>query len=341
MARFWRRRRGAAATRTTEETQVVAQPRRSRPFWPWLLLLLLLVLAGLAAAWYFATHDDTVEAKRVPSVVGLQRGAAERELREREFDVEAKRVVSPRSPGTVVAQRPTAGTLYGKRGIVVVSVARDPLQVEVPDVTGLPAAVALSRLRALELVPRLQTLPSARPKNRVVRQVPEAGAEVPKGSPAVVFVSTGRQLVAIPDVVGLTADEATVRLADAGFRAQVSQVPSSEPEGTVVAQQPASGMRVPRGRVVRIDVATGPGETSTTVVTETTTAPSQQIAVPDTVGQDEATARATLEGAGFVVRGRTRTVADPAQDGIVVEQTPPGGRARSGSTVTIVVGIVR
>jgi eukaryotic-like serine/threonine-protein kinase len=64
--------------------------------------------------------------------------------------------------------------------------------------------------------------------------------------------------------------------------------------------------------------------------------------VPDTVGQDEVTARATLEGAGFVVRPRTRPVTDPAQDGIVIEQTPQGGtRARPGSQVTIVVGVLR
>jgi beta-lactam-binding protein with PASTA domain len=341
VARFWRRRRGAAG-RTTEEERVVEPPPRPSPLWPWLLLLLLLVLGGLAAAWYFATRDETVEAARVPNVVGLQREAAEGELRERGFEQEIERVVSPQSPGTVVEQRPPAGTLYGKRGIVVVSVARDPLRVEVPDVKGLPVADALSRLRASELVPRSQAVQSPRPKGRVVRQIPAAGAEVPRSSPAVVFVSAGQRLVSVPDLVGLSAEAATSRLADSGFRTKVNQVRSSDPAGTVIAQRPPSGTRAARGRVVQIDVATGPAQTATTVVTATTTAPSQRVAVPDTVGQDEATATAMLEGAGFVVRVQTRTVSDPARDGIVIEQTPAGGRSvRRGSTVTIVVGILR
>jgi beta-lactam-binding protein with PASTA domain len=341
VARFWRR--GDAARRTTEEERVVTPPPRPRPFWPWLLLLLLLVLAGLGALWYFTMREDTVEAARVPSVVGLQREAAEERVRERGFDEEIKRVVSPQSPGTVIDQRPPAGTLYGKRGIVVLSVARNPLEVEVPDVRGLPTAVAVSRLRAVQLKPRTQPVASPRPRGRVVRQIPEAGAEVPRNSAAVIFVSAGRQLVGVPSLVGLSADEATTMLATSGFRAEVRQVPSSEPEGTVVAQRPRSGTRAPRGSIVQIDVATGPAETATTVTatTATTTAPTQRIPVPDTVGQDEATATATLEGAGFVVRMRTRRVTDPAFGGIVLEQTPAGGRAPRGSTVTIVVGLLQ
>ncbi|HZM18508.1 MAG TPA: PASTA domain-containing protein, partial [Gaiellaceae bacterium] len=62
-------------------------------------------------------------------------------------------------------------------------------------------------------------------------------------------------------------------------------------------------------------------------------------AVPDTVGQDEATAQATLEGAGFTVRVVDRPTTSAEQDGIVVRQAPAGGgSARTGSTVTIFVG---
>jgi eukaryotic-like serine/threonine-protein kinase len=339
MARFWRRR--GTQTRTTQEEHVVAPPR-SRPIWPWLLLLLLLVLGGLAAAWYFTTREETVEADQVPSVVGLRRDAAEDRLSDRGFESEFKRLVSPRPSGTVVAQRPAAGTLYGKGGIVVVSVAGDPLKVEVPDLTGLASARALARLRTLGLEPRPQMVSSPRPQGQVVRQIPEPGTEVPRGSPAVVFVSGGRQLVSVPDVGGLPTDDATSRLTAAGFRTEVNRVPGAEPDGTVIDQRPAAQTRAPRGSVVRIDVSIGPGETSTTVVTTTATNPAQRVAVPDTVGQDEATATATLEGAGFVVRRRTRAAPDPTQDGIVVEQTPAGGTtARSGSQVTIFVGIVR
>ncbi|HZB35885.1 MAG TPA: hypothetical protein VE440_07430, partial [Gaiellaceae bacterium] len=93
MARFWRRR-PAAAARTTEERVETVPPPRPSPFWPWLLLLLAVVLGALAASWYFASRDETVEAERVPSVVGLEQDAAERRLDDRGFESEVKRIVS-------------------------------------------------------------------------------------------------------------------------------------------------------------------------------------------------------------------------------------------------------
>jgi eukaryotic-like serine/threonine-protein kinase len=339
MARFWRRR-PTTATRRTEEHVETVPPRQPSPFWPWLLLLLLLVLGALAASWYFATRDETVDAEEVPNVVSLQRPEAESRLDERGFESEAKPVDSRRRPGEVIAQRPPPGTKYGEGGIVVISVARSPSEVEIPDVVGLRTQVALTRLRSAGLNPRAQAVQSRQPRGIVLRQVPPAGTEVPRGSAAVVVASAGPQLADVPDVVGLSTDAATAQLTRAGFRTQIRRVAGDQPEGTVVAQAPGGGARAQRGRIVRINVSRGETETTTTVVTTTTT-PSRAT-VPNTVGQDEATARSTLEGAGFVVRAVDRTVTDPSQEGIVVRQSPVGGSsAAQGSTVAITVGRIR
>lgn len=339
MARFWPRRRPAAATRTTEEHVETVPPPRPRPFWPWLLLLLLLVLGGLAASWYFANRGETVEAKTVPNVVGLRREEAERRLDDSGFEVERKDIVSPRTAGVVLDQRPTSGTRYGEGGIVVVSVARSAARVDVPNVTAVQTAAAMTRLRAAGLRGRAQTVASRRPKGQVLRQVPVAGTDVPKNSPVVLIVSAGPQLVDVPDVVGLAADDATKQLADAGFRTRVRQVASTEQAGTVIAQKPGGGSRGPRGQVIQINVARPATETTTTVVT-TTAGPSQGT-VPDVVGLDEQTAAQTIEDAGFLVRVQERTVTDSSEDGIVVQQLPRGGTRRTGTTVTIVVGRLR
>jgi eukaryotic-like serine/threonine-protein kinase len=338
MARFWPRRR--AATRTTEERVETAPPPRPRPFWPWLLLLLALVLAALAASWYFTTREDTVDAERVPSVVGLQRDQAEQSVEERGFESETKPVDSERPAGTVVAQRPDAGTVYGEGGIVVISVARSPQQVELPDVVGLRSGRALARLRSAGFTPRTQSVRSRRPEGFVVRQVPAAGTEVLRDSAVVVLVSAGQQRAEVPQVVGLTADVATTQLTRAGFRTRITRVPGTEPEGTVIAQNPAGGARLARGEVVRINVSRGRTQTTTTVVTTTTTP--ARATVPDTVGQEEGAAISTLEGAGFRVRVANRPVPEPADDGIVITQSPAGGTtAARGSTVTITVGRLR
>ena len=337
MARFWRRS-PTAATRTTEERVETVPPPRPRPFWPWLLLLLLLVLGALGASWYFSSRDDTVDAERVPDVVGLEQDEAERRLDDRGFESEGKRVVSSQPAGKVTAQRPDAGTLYGEGGIVVISVARSPLDVEVPKVVGLRVAAAQTRVRAVGLNPRAQNVQSRRPQGLVLRQVPEAGTDVPRDSAVVLIVSAGQELVDVPDIVGLTADEATARLTRAGFRTRVRRVGGSQPEGTVISQQPGGGSRLQRGRVVDINVSRGQTETTTTVVTTTG---GQQGTVPDTIGQDEQSATITLEDAGFRVRVTNRVVSDPSQDGFVIQQIPTGGTRRIGSTVTIVVGKLR
>jgi beta-lactam-binding protein with PASTA domain len=338
MARFWPRRR--AARRTTEERVETAPPPRPRPFWPWLLLLLVLVLAALAASWYFANRGDTVDAERVPDVVGDQREQAEQSVEERGFESETKSVDSERPAGTVVAQRPSPGTLYGEGGIVVISVARSPQRVELPDVVGLRSGRALARLRSAGFTARAQAVRSRRQQGIVVRQVPAAGTEVPRGSAVVVLVSVGQTRADVPQVIGLTADSATTQLTRAGFRTRIARVPSSEPEGTVVGQNPAGGTRAARGEVVRINVSRGRTQTTTTVVTTTTTP--ARATVPDTVGQEEGAAISTIEGAGFRVRVVDRPVTEPADDGIVIRQTPAGGTtAARGSTVTITVGRLR
>jgi PASTA domain len=87
--------------------------------------------------------------------------------------------------------------------------------------------------------------------------------------------------------------------------------------------------------VLREEEASRGPQMSTNAVTTTS---GLQGTVPDTVGQNEATATSTLEGAGYRVRQMTRTVSTRREEGVVVQQLPSGGTRRIGSTVTIVVG---
>jgi serine/threonine-protein kinase len=58
--------------------------------------------------------------------------------------------------------------------------------------------------------------------------------------------------------------------------------------------------------------------------------------VPNVVGQDEATATQILRDADFVVEVQRANSNDVAS-GFVISQDPPGGQAKKGSTVVIVV----
>ena len=69
-------------------------------------------------------------------------------------------------------------------------------------------------------------------------------------------VSKGSGLVDVPTLVGLQQADAQAQLADLGLEANVFRVPSSEPAGTVVAQNPVGG-QAQVGSAVRLNVSTG------------------------------------------------------------------------------------
>jgi eukaryotic-like serine/threonine-protein kinase len=64
-----------------------------------------------------------------------------------------------------------------------------------------------------------------------------------------------------------------------------------------------------------------------------------QAPVPDVTGEDAPAAIAALSGQGFAIDQQSRDVPTPDGDGVVLEQSPAGGKkVKKGSKVTIVVG---
>ena len=130
----------------------------------------------------------------------------------------------------------------------------------------------------------------------------------------------------VPDVTGLTRDSADSRLRDEGLDVAVEEAESDVPEGDVISQSPGAGAKVTRGTTVTITVSTG----------------RPKIDVPDVVGLSEGRATAQLSGAGLTPVRQERTVTDPAQDGVVIEQRPGGGtEVDQGRQVVIVVGVLK
>jgi penicillin-binding protein 1A len=128
----------------------------------------------------------------------------------------------------------------------------------------------------------------------------------------------------VPNVVGMKQDAAVKTLTAGFWTPDIKMEASTEPAGTVFAQSPKGGASAALGSKVTISVSNGK-------------APKK--AVPNVVGMAQAVAEAALTNAGFVVKVVVQPVCDPAQDGVVLSQTPAGGSKQDeGSTVTIVVG---
>jgi eukaryotic-like serine/threonine-protein kinase len=157
----------------------------------------------------------------------------------------------------------------------------------------------------------------------VIAQEPKGGESVVKGSTVRINISKGLENIGLPNVIGQSYAEAARQLRAEGFTAVRQDVDDQAPKGTVVDQDPGPGTLHPPGTEVTLSVSTG--QTTTTV--------------PDVIGQDEATAQANLENAGFEVVVQETGTDDPAEDGAVVSQEPgPGEQAKPDSRVTIFVG---
>ncbi|HYZ79561.1 MAG TPA: PASTA domain-containing protein [Gaiellaceae bacterium] len=281
-----------------------------------------------------------------PDVVGMAIAVAVKRLQAAGLKSRQRVIFASAPPGRVVSQRPDAGTAVKKGATVALSVSRGPQRVAVPNVVGRRRDDAIARIKQAGLVAGVFSVPSREPRGFVVAQSPQSGTKAPKhsrvrlnvsqGAPAATTTATapaptttaagGAATAKVPNVVGRSQAAAQRRLRAAGFRVRTVYVASTQPQGTVVAQHPAPGTSLRRDSRVRINVSNGPN-------------PKPATAVPDVSGEDEATARADLQAAGFRVSVVDQPTADENEDGIVLDQDPAGGtRAPAGSVVTIFVG---
>ena len=119
--------------------------------------------------------------------------------------------------------------------------------------------------------------------------------------------------VTVPNVIGLSTDEAVDALEGLGLGADTELVVrDGAVPGTVVGQEPEADVSVRAGFTVRLDVAR-----------DDVAASPGQVVVPDVVGISQADALAALAELGLA--GDTQPVAlEGASPGTVVAQDPPG-----------------
>jgi eukaryotic-like serine/threonine-protein kinase len=322
---------GAAAGAAAAETPpayyagpaVVVDPeeRRRPPWWAWLLAALALAAIVLGIVLLTGPGDVTV-----PRVVGQQLPAATSELRAAGLETTVDRVTSGKPVGQVLAQDPAGGDRAKDGSTVTLTVSSGPGQVAVPPVDGLGERKATAMLidKGLVVDRVVRQADDAVPERRVIKTSPAAGTSVDRGSDVTLFVSSGPQRVAVPDVVGLTKEEAQQTLGNQGFQFTVTEQGSADADpGTVLSQDPAGGTEAEPGSSVAIVVA----RAIPTVI------------VPDLLNTSETEARDTLTAAGLEPRTSFRDVTDPNQDGIVLEQRPTSGtEVQEGAPVRIFVG---
>ncbi len=202
----------------------------------------------------------------VPNVVGLNVIDAESRLEQYRLH---SRIVSQDynsvvPVGQVVDQDPDAGVPVKSNRTVSLWVSKGPeLVAEVPDVIGLTWREAKISLESLGLTVAEADFTYAKneaiAKDRVISQNPRSGTQnLPIGTKVFLVVSLGPQAgtVTVPNFVGQTLAEARVELPDLQLiEGTVTTTPSSQPDGTILEQNPAPGSQVTAGTAVSFTVA--------------------------------------------------------------------------------------
>lgn len=127
---------------------------------------------------------------------------------------------------------------------------------QAPDVVGLPEGEAVSVLAdqgfRLTRADNPEAYDEAVPAGHILRQSPRAGSLVKRGSEVKVVVSSGQEMVEVPELAGSVLQAAQVALAAAGLRIgrTASVYAAAASPGTVVDQVPQPGSRVGRASAV-------------------------------------------------------------------------------------------
>lgn len=308
-------------------------PERRRPWRSPVFLAAVVVttLVGMAAVWRAFQNYLNVGEVMVPDFRGrplaeVQALAAQLGLQ----IVVGGQQYSDRYPqNTVADQDPPPGQRVREGRWITVITSQGPEVAVVPDVTRrtLTEATLLLEQARLRVGTVQEDFDDQVPRGTVVSQEPAPGTSVPKGTEVRLALSRGPELVAVPNLVGLTLEEARAVLHQVGLALdRIGYVPRGDmAPGRVAEQQPAPGTRIRRSQRIGLRIAvapvTVPAQGTPVVASPTEPAPERtaEAAPPPPV-------RAAVEHTGE----RSRRVR--------VEVTVPEG---SGGEVRIVVIDVR
>lgn len=296
------------------------------------IVVLVLVATALVVAAALTTADYlSVDDVRLPDVRGVPYADATERLRAAGLRVLTYPDVDVTVPaGTVVSQTPPSGSLVRSGRTVSLGVNAGAEARQVPTLVGLPERDALARASDLAIaVERVVYVSAERPVGLVVAQRPEAGSALGPGDGITIEVSRGADgaPLELPDVRGMTLDEARARLAEVGVRRvdAVAADLSFDRPNTVTDQRPLAGTEVmPSTPITLVYALEG----------------TRVVRVPQVEGQPLWQAQLAIRAAQLAL-GPVRLVDDPTRPAGVLEVRPSGFTVVGSPVALVVNGPVR
>ncbi|GAA3520374.1 Stk1 family PASTA domain-containing Ser/Thr kinase [Aeromicrobium panaciterrae] len=224
-------------------------------------IVAVLLLAALAYGIYKWTEPPPeIPQVAVTDVTGMPVEQATRALTNDGFKVDTQNETRPDNKlkeGLVIATDPPAGEKVKEASTITLIVSSGPEQVTIPSLDGYSYDDAKKLLESKGLKVKKSETDSELAKDKVINSNPPAGETADFGSTVTLLVSKGQSTV--PNVVGLTKEEAIAKLEDAGLKANVVEDPASTVEqNTVASQDKPEGTVVSPGTTITITVSTNP-----------------------------------------------------------------------------------
>jgi serine/threonine-protein kinase len=296
-------------------------PRSDRPHTPWsqrivpavvaFVVIAVLAIAGAAIA---STGGSTVS---VPSVVGLARDTATNRMSAQGLSITVVQRAADDPAGVVIAQSPAPGTFAAGDSTVELVVSRGPPPVTIADVRSLSPDDAQARLQQDGFVVNVQhPYDEQIPYNAVIGTDPAIGKQVGRDSDVTLLVSNGPAPVAIPDVSGMSYDQAVQTLDAKGFTAtRDDSFSDTVPADQAIGTNPPVGTVVQHGSSVQVVMSKGP----------------ELVTIPDLTGNTLEAAQAAL-----VALGLTPDTVGYLPGRTVLRSTPAANvQVKKGTTVTL------
>ncbi len=225
----------------------------------------LALIVGLGFIFFPST-----EKVAVPSVLTFNQAAAEEKITEAGLVSKVKEVAGPddNTVNTVTDQDPAAETEVEKGKTVTITINVGPNKLTIPnDLVGADVDAVVAQLEkqgftnvSKEAATSEDTSAKA---NEVTSVNPAEGASITADTKITVYYATGKSTV--PNLKGLTKEEATQTANNAGFQVNFDTAPTSNTDevGKVTSQDPLANTVQSRGQTITVYIGTAAATTPT------------------------------------------------------------------------------
>ena len=212
--------------------------------------------------------------------------------------------------------------------LTLVLIIKSEDTVIVPSLAGKDVVYALELLTELELNTKVKgsEYTADIPKNYVVFQEPQAGAEIKKGRDVKIILSKGPQTVSMPNLFDLSVQQANIMLEEYGIcQGELSRTYNNKVEKDhIITQVPSQGTMISRGGCVDLLISMG--------------LQPEAFKMPDLIGLAIEDALQSIEKAKLVIGEIKSSHHKNKPRNIIVKQTPTSGyRVIAASPVNLLI----